>query len=188
MEAMRTAVEGVSLGLLSTAEPDGPAVVIATPQFSISSKVVSKMTEEPFECETPDGTAVQVVVTATTIPSTDPSKPIGAITMTSTAPLFPMRLAGEDTARRRQQEASGAASAAQAGASVSFSLYQEGKKLVVNDLDKPVQIMVPVSVAACSKREGFSAQCQQHSISPACCPGGLGLDGRGTLSARIGRF
>ena len=125
MEAMRTAVEGVSLGLLSTAEPDGPAVVIATPQFSISSKVVSNMTEEPFESETPDGTPIEVVVTATTIASADRSKPIGAVTMTSKAQLFSTRLAGEDAAGGQPQENSdGAASASQAGASVSFSLYQ----------------------------------------------------------------
>ena len=128
MEAMRTAVEGVSLGLLSTAEPDGPAVVIATPQFSISSKVVSNMTEEPFESETPDGTPVEVVVTATTISSVDTSKPIGAVTVISLAQLFPMRLAGEDAAgggqRRLQEDSDGTASASQAGGSVSFSLHQ----------------------------------------------------------------
>jgi hypothetical protein len=45
MEAMRAAVEGVSSGLLSTAEPGAPPVVIATEEFSISAKLVSEITE-----------------------------------------------------------------------------------------------------------------------------------------------
>ena len=66
------------------------------------------------------------------------------------AQLFPMRLAGEEAAGRRLEEGGGGAelpSASQAGASVSFSMYQDGQKLVVEDLDKPVQISVPVSSA-----------------------------------------
>merc|ERR1719272_2661579 len=72
--------------------------------------------------------------------------------MTSMAQLFPMRLAGEEAAGRRLEEGGGGGaelpSATQAGASVSFSMYQDGQKLVVEDLDKPVQISVPVSSAA----------------------------------------
>ena len=87
-------------------------------------------------------------VTATTIPGADPNKPIGAVTMTSMAQLFPMRIAGEDAAGRRLEEGGdGAASASQAGGTVSFSMYQDGQKLVVKDLDKPVQISVPVGSA-----------------------------------------
>ena len=92
------------------------------------------MTEEPFECETPGGggMTVQVVVTATTISSVDTSKPVGAVTMTSLAQLFPMRLAGEDAeGRQLQEDSDGAASASQAGASVSFSLYQARLQLTL---------------------------------------------------------
>ena len=68
--------------------------------------------------------------------------------MTSMAQLFPMRIAGEDAAGRRLEEGGdGAASASQAGGTVSFSMYQDGQKLVVKDLDKPVQISVPVGSA-----------------------------------------
>ena len=153
MEALRDAVEGVSSGLLSSAEPGAPAVVIATAQFSISAKVVTNVTEEPFESSTPDGQVVEVVVTATLIPSAGSTKPIGAVTMTSSAQLFPMRLTGEDETAggvggRRLQEGGGEVSASQAGASVSFSLYQEGRKLEVANLDKPVLISVPISAAA----------------------------------------
>ena len=35
-------------GLLSTAEPDSPPVVIATEEFSISAKLVSKITEVSY--------------------------------------------------------------------------------------------------------------------------------------------
>ena len=86
-------------------------------------------------------------VTATTIPGADPNKPIGAVTMTSMAQLFPMRLAGKDATGRPLEDGNGAASASQAGGTVSFSMYQDGQKLVVKDLDKPVQISVPVGSA-----------------------------------------
>ena len=69
--------------------------------------------------------------------------------MISMAQLFPMRFAAEDAAGRRLDETSnGAASASQAGGTVSFSMYQDGQKLVAKDLDKPVQISVPVGSAA----------------------------------------
>jgi hypothetical protein len=45
MAAMRTAVEAVSTGLLSRAEPGAPPVVIVTDEFSISAKLVTKLTE-----------------------------------------------------------------------------------------------------------------------------------------------
>ena len=56
-----------------------------------------------------------------------------------------MRIAGEDAAGRRLEEGGGGA--AQAGGTVSFSMYQDGQKLVVKNLDKPVQISVPVGSA-----------------------------------------
>ena len=64
------------------------------------------------------------------------------------AQLFANSFEGEDAAGRRLEEGGdGAASASQAGGTVSFSLYQDGQKLVVKDLDKPVQISVPVGSA-----------------------------------------
>jgi len=73
--------------------------------------------QEPFESTTPDGTPITVVVTAIPLPGADPNTPVGAVTITSAAQLFPMRLAGEDAAGRRLQEGGGggAASASQAG-------------------------------------------------------------------------
>jgi hypothetical protein len=56
-----------------------------------------------------------------------------------------MRRAAEDAAGRRLEEGGGGA--AQAGGTVSFSMYQDGQKLVVKNLDKPVQISVPVGSA-----------------------------------------
>ena len=61
-----------------------------------------------------------MVVTAIPLPGADPNTPVGAVTITSAAQLFPMRLAGEDAAGRRLQEeggGGGAASASQAGCS-----------------------------------------------------------------------
>ena len=57
-----------------------------------------------------------MVVTAIPLPGADPNTPVGAVTITSAAQLFPMRLAGDDAAGRRLQEGGGgAASASQAG-------------------------------------------------------------------------
>ena len=107
------------------------------------------------------------MVTAIPLPGADPNTPVGAVTVTSAAQLFPMRLAGDDAAGRRLQEGGGggAASASQAGGTVSFSLYQDGQKLVVTDLDEPVQISVPVSSA--KDLESRRAPAISLSLSPS---------------------
>ena len=85
------------------------------------------------------------------VPGAQEGKPISAVTYTSSEPLFPTRIKceskdgeGEDSKRRQLSECEGG-SAKQAGASVSFSLFQEGGKLQVENLEEPVQISVPVS-------------------------------------------
>ena len=111
-----------------------------------------------------------MVVTAIPLPGADPNTPVGAVTITSAAQLFPMRLAGDDAAGRRLQEGGGggAAGASQAGGTVSFSLYQDGQKLVVKDLDEPVQISVPVSSA--KDLESRRAPTISLSLSPSLNP------------------
>ena len=57
-----------------------------------------------------------MVVTAIPLPGADPNKPIGAVTITSAAQLFPMRIEGEDAAGLQEGGGGGgAASASQAG-------------------------------------------------------------------------
>ena len=57
-----------------------------------------------------------MVVPATSLPGADPNKPIGAVTTTSAAQLFPMRITGEDAAGLQEGGGGGgAASASQAG-------------------------------------------------------------------------
>ena len=172
MADLRDALEDVGTAILSSAEPGAPAVVVSTDQFSMSAKVTTNVTEEPYVSTTPDGQEVEVVVTATYIPGADPNKNIGSVLTTSNAQLFPSRQAGDDEAAgggggRRLQEGGGAASMSQAGASVSFSLYQEGRKLEVENLDKPVQISVPVNAAArqCVERRGVATW--THGAAPS---------------------
>ena len=58
-----------------------------------------------------------MVVTAIPLPGADPNTPIGAVTITSAAQLFPMRITGEDAAGVQDGGGGGggAASASQAG-------------------------------------------------------------------------
>ena len=57
-----------------------------------------------------------MVVTAIPLPGADPNTPVGAVTITSAAQLFPMRIEGEDAAGRQEGGGGGgAASASQAG-------------------------------------------------------------------------
>ena len=57
-----------------------------------------------------------MVVTAIPLPGADPNTPIGAVTITSAAQLFPMRITGEDAAGLQEGGGGGgAASASQAG-------------------------------------------------------------------------
>ena len=57
-----------------------------------------------------------MVVTAIPLPGADPNTPVGAVTITSAAQLFPMRIAGEDAAGLQEGGGGGgAASASQAG-------------------------------------------------------------------------
>ena len=60
-----------------------------------------------------------MVVTASPLPGADPNTPIGAVTITSAAQLFPMRITGEDAAGLQEGGGGGggggAAGASQAG-------------------------------------------------------------------------
>ena len=56
-----------------------------------------------------------MVVTAIPLPGADPNTPVGAVTITSAAQLFPMRITGEDAAGLQEGGGGGAASASQAG-------------------------------------------------------------------------
>ena len=146
MDQLRFAVEKVSAGALLAAEPDAPAVVISTTWVAIVAESRRGLSSEPFLCPTSTGPPIEAIFTATSLEGINLSKPIGAVLWTSEAPLFPTHLSSIDRGRRLlpgdgRAEGSGASLA---GASVSFSLYQDGNKLDVEGLESPVQISVPV--------------------------------------------